>query len=125
MSKRDYYEVLGVSRTASEQELKTAYRKLAMQYHPDRNPGDQVAEEKFKEAAEAYGVLSNAENRARFDRYVMQVLVRPLRQAMLGRVGTFTALKIFWVISSANYLARVVRVVAAHNGARICVTTWN
>lgn len=69
MSKRDYYEVLGVSRTASEQELKTAYRKLAMQYHPDRNPGDEVAEEKFKEAAEAYGVLSNAENRARFDRY--------------------------------------------------------
>ena len=69
MSKRDYYDVLGVSRNASEQELKTAYRKLAMQYHPDRNPGDQVAEEKFKEAAEAYGVLSNAENRARYDRF--------------------------------------------------------
>ncbi|MBS1809958.1 MAG: molecular chaperone DnaJ [Acidobacteria bacterium] len=69
MSKRDYYEVLGVNRNATEQELKTAYRKLAMQYHPDRNPGDKEAEEKFKEAAEAYGVLSNAENRTRFDRY--------------------------------------------------------
>ena len=69
MSKRDYYEILGVNKSASEQELKTAYRKLAMQYHPDRNPGDQIAEEKFKEAAEAYGVLSNAENRARYDHY--------------------------------------------------------
>ncbi len=69
MSKRDYYDILGVTKTASEQELKTAYRKLAMQHHPDRNPGDAAAEEKFKEAAEAYGVLSNAENRARFDRF--------------------------------------------------------
>jgi molecular chaperone DnaJ len=69
LSKRDYYEILGVSRTASDQELKSAYRKLAMQYHPDRNPGDQEAEEKFKEAAEAYSVLSNADNRARYDRY--------------------------------------------------------
>ncbi len=69
MSKRDYYEVLGVSRNASEQELKSAYRKLAMKYHPDRNPGDKEAEEKFKEAAEAYGVLSNPETRARYDRY--------------------------------------------------------
>ena len=69
MSKRDYYDVLGVTKAANEQELKTAYRKLAMQYHPDRNPGNAEAEEKFKEAAEAYGVLSNAENRARFDRH--------------------------------------------------------
>lgn len=69
MSKRDYYEVLGVSRTASEQELKSAYRKLAMQYHPDRNPGNTDAEEKFKAAAEAYGVLSNPESRSRYDRY--------------------------------------------------------
>ena len=69
LSKRDYYDVLGVSRGVSEQELKSAYRKLALQHHPDRNPGSKEAEEKFKEAAEAYGVLSNAETRARYDRY--------------------------------------------------------
>ena len=67
--KRDYYAVLGVSRTATEQELKSAYRKLAMQYHPDRNPGDASAEEKFKEASEAYSVLSDADKRAAYDRF--------------------------------------------------------
>ncbi|HYN84953.1 MAG TPA: molecular chaperone DnaJ [Pyrinomonadaceae bacterium] len=69
MSKRDYYEVLGVSRGATEQEIKSAYRKVAIRYHPDKNPGDAAAEEKFKEAAEAYSVLSNAEQRARYDRF--------------------------------------------------------
>jgi molecular chaperone DnaJ len=69
VSKRDYYEVLGVSRTASEQELKSAYRKLALKYHPDRNPDDKTAEEKFKEAAEAYAVLADADKRARYDRF--------------------------------------------------------
>lgn len=69
VSKSDYYEVLGVSRDCSEQELKSAYRKQAMKYHPDRNPGDRVAEEKFKEASEAYQVLSDAEKRAAYDRY--------------------------------------------------------
>ena len=69
MSKRDYYEVLGVSRTAAEGELKSAYRKLAMQYHPDRNPGDKKAEEKFKEAAEAYAVLADASKRSAYDRF--------------------------------------------------------
>ena len=69
LSKRDYYEILGVTRGVSEQELKSAYRKLAMQYHPDRNPDDDQAEERFKEAAEAYGVLSNAETRRRYDQY--------------------------------------------------------
>ena len=67
--KRDYYEVLGVSKTATPEELKKAYRKLALQYHPDRNPGDKEAEEKFKEAAEAYEVLSNPDKRARYDQY--------------------------------------------------------
>ena len=67
--KRDYYEVLGVSRTCSDGELKTAYRKLAVRYHPDKNPGDNEAEERFKEAAEAYSVLSNAEQKARYDRF--------------------------------------------------------
>jgi molecular chaperone DnaJ len=69
VSKRDYYEVLGVGRTATEAELKTAYRKIAMQCHPDRNPGDKAAEEKFKEAAEAYGVLADSEKRSAYDRF--------------------------------------------------------
>lgn len=69
MEKRDYYEVLGVARGASESEIKSAYRKKALQYHPDKNPGDKEAEEKFKEAAEAYDVLSNAEKRQRYDQY--------------------------------------------------------
>ena len=67
--KRDYYEVLGAKKDATEKELKKLYRKLAMQYHPDRNPDNPEAEAKFKEAAEAYDVLSNAEKRARYDRF--------------------------------------------------------
>jgi molecular chaperone DnaJ len=69
VSKADYYEVLGVSREASDQELKSAYRKQALKYHPDRNPGDHTAEEKFKEASEAYQVLSDADKRAAYDRF--------------------------------------------------------
>ena len=67
--KRDYYEVLGVSRDASEADVKKAYRRLAMKYHPDRNPGDEAAEEKFKEASEAYEVLSDGEQREAYDRF--------------------------------------------------------
>ncbi|MGE5480106.1 MAG: molecular chaperone DnaJ [Chloroflexota bacterium] len=67
--KRDYYEILGVGREAGAEEIKSAYRRLAMQHHPDRNPGDHEAEERFKEAAEAYEVLSNADKRSRYDRY--------------------------------------------------------
>lgn len=69
MSKRDYYETLNLPRSATADEIKKAYRKVAMQYHPDRNPGDKAAEEKFKEAAEAYEVLSDAEKRAQYDRF--------------------------------------------------------
>jgi molecular chaperone DnaJ len=72
--KRDYYEVLGVGRSASLDDIKKAYRKLAVKYHPDKNPGDPEAEGKFKEAAEAYGVLSDEEKRARYDRYGHQGL---------------------------------------------------
>ena len=69
MSKRDYYDILGVSKGSSADEIKKAYRKLAIKYHPDKNPNDKSAEEKFKEAAEAYEVLSNPEKKQRYDHY--------------------------------------------------------
>ena len=69
MSKRDYYEVLGIGREANEQQIKSAYRKLALKHHPDRNPGDKKAEEAFKEAAEAYAIISDPEKRTLYDRY--------------------------------------------------------
>ncbi len=69
MSKRDYYEILGIQRSATDIEIKSAYRKLAMKYHPDRNPGDKAAEDRFKEAAEAYAILADAEKRTLYDRF--------------------------------------------------------
>ncbi len=69
MSKRDYYEILGISKSADKAEIKRAYRKVAVKYHPDKNPGDKEAEEKFKEAAEAYEVLSDDDKRAKYDRF--------------------------------------------------------
>src|ERR1700761_7255567 len=69
MAKADFYETLGVARTVTETELKVAFRKAAMQYHPDRNPGDKVAEAKFKEINEAYQCLSDGQKRAAYDRY--------------------------------------------------------
>ena len=65
----DYYEILGVAKTATPEEIKKAYRKAALKYHPDRNPGDKEAEEKFKEAARAYEVLSDEQKRARYDHF--------------------------------------------------------
>jgi len=69
MAKRDYYEVLGVSRSATEEDIKKSYRKLALQYHPDRNPNNPEAEDKFKEASEAYEVLHDTEKKGLYDRY--------------------------------------------------------
>src|SRR4051812_39958227 len=85
VTKRDYYEILGVDRAADDQSLKAAYRKLAMKYHPDRNPGDGSAEEKFKEAAEAYAVLSDSQKRSTYDRFGHQGL------ASAGGAGGFDA----------------------------------
>ena len=82
--KRDYYEVLGVSKTATDAEIKKAFRVLAKKYHPDMNPGDKEAEAKFKEAQEAYAVLSDAEKRKQYDQLVMQhLMVVPAEQADL------------------------------------------
>ena len=72
MAKRDFYDVLGVARGASKDDLKRAYRKLAMQYHPDRNPGDEDAEQRFKELNEAYDVLKDDDKKAAYDRFVTQ-----------------------------------------------------
>ena len=94
MAKRDYYEVLGVSRDAGEDELKKAYRKLALQYHPDRNPDDAEAEERFKEASEAYAVLSDREKRSAYDRFGFAGLGAeggaPGGFGDFGDVGSFT-----------------------------------
>ena len=68
-AKGDYYEILGVSHSTSEEDVKKAYRKLALRYHPDRNPGDKTAEERFKEVSEAYQVLSDPDKRSQYDRY--------------------------------------------------------
>ena len=67
MSKKDFYNILGVSKSSSKDEIKKAYRKVAIKYHPDKNPDNKVAEEKFKEAAEAYGVLSNPEKKEKYE----------------------------------------------------------
>ena len=69
MAKRDYYEVLGVGKTTPQEEIKKAYRKLALKYHPDKNKGDKASEEKFKEASEAYHVLSNNERKQNYDNF--------------------------------------------------------
>ncbi len=66
---QDYYQTLGINKNASQKEIKSAYRKVAMKFHPDKNPGDKIAEEKFKEAAEAYSILGDEQKRARFDQY--------------------------------------------------------
>src|SRR5882762_8411670 len=87
MAKRDYYEVLGVERIAATEEIKKAYRKLAVKYHPDKNPGDKLAEDQFKELGEAYEVLCDPQKRASYDQYGHAAFDR--RAAGFGRGGGF------------------------------------
>ena len=123
MSKADYYEVLDVSRDASDQELKSAYRKQALKYHPDRNPGDHAAEEKFKEASEAYQVLSDADKRAAYDRFGHAGVGQRRRRRFGGFSGAWTS-----ATSSAICSARCSTWAAASSGrrgsaaARICAS---
>lgn len=95
MAKRDYYEVLGVSKTATDSEIKIAYRKLAIKYHPDRNPGDTEAEAKFKEAAEAYDVLHDSKKRQQYDQFGFDVPGGGFGESPFGSAGGFSMDDIF------------------------------
>src|SRR5437868_11122540 len=87
MAKQDFYDILGVSRSANADEMKKAYRKLAMQYHPDRNPGDKAAEQKFKDISHAYDVLKDEQKRAAYDRYGHSAFEAGMGRADAGRSG--------------------------------------
>lgn len=113
MEKRDYYEVLEVEKTASVDEIKKAYRKKAIQYHPDKNPGDKVAEEKFKEAAEAYDVLSNPDKRARYDQFGHAGMSGAAAMAVRSAVSAAACPWMTYSPCSATYLADTVVVLAA------------
>jgi molecular chaperone DnaJ len=98
VAKRDYYDILGIGRDADDQQIKSAYRKLALQHHPDRNPDNPDSEEKFKEAAEAYSVLTDGQKRAAYDRFGhagVPSVARRVPNPMRSRISA-----IFWAISS-------------------------
>ena len=126
-AKRDYYEVLGIARGATDQELKSAYRKLAHQYHPDKNQSNPEAEEKFKEAAEAYAVLSDAEQRSRYDRFghagVSSAAGANWVRPDLAASKTFSAICL--VLEMCLVVGVLVRVAARRNVAPTSVTTWS
>lgn len=122
MSKRDFYEVLGVERGASEAEVKKAYRRLAMKYHPDRNPDDKDAENKFKEATEAYEVLSDADKRAAYDQYG-HAGVDPQMGGGAGFGGAGFS-DIFGDVFS-DFLAVAVGAGVARNAAVTCAIPWS
>ena len=128
VSKRDYYEVLGVGREAGDQEIKGAYRELAKRYHPDRNPDDPNAEEKFKEASEAYSVLSDAQKRAAYDRFGHAgVQGAGGAAASIPRLSPISATS--WAISSASATSSAMpeadASAAARSAAKTCATIWN
>lgn len=123
MAKRDYYEVLGAERSATAAELKKAYRRLAMKFHPDRNPDDKDAEDKFKEANEAYEVLSDEDKREAYDRHG-HAGVDP----QMGGGGYGGAVAVISLMCSAMYLATSLAaavVVVARSAVVICATIWS
>src|SRR4026208_2587754 len=102
MAKRDYYEVLGVGRQSDEEEIKKAYRKQAVKFHPDKNPGDKVAEEKFKELGEAYEALSDPQKRAAYDQYGHAAFDSRSRGFRPGAGGFHDPFEIFREVFGAN-----------------------
>ncbi len=122
MAKRDYYEVLGVAKTASDDEIKKAYRKLAMKYHPDRNPDNAEAEEKFKEAAEAYEILSDSEKRSMYDR----MGIKPLKVVWAAEAASVvvSAQKTFSVNSVTFSVAHLVAAAVVVNSVHVVVLTY-
>ena len=124
--KRDYYEILEVTKTATADEIKKAYRKKAIQYHPDKNPGDKEAEEKFKEAAEAYDVLSNPDKRSRYDQFGHAgVSGAAGNGGPFGGFGGEGCSVIFSVVVAVASAVLADSVVAAvHNSAGIAVVTF-
>src|SRR5437879_5215646 len=102
MSKRDYYEILGVPRTATSDEIKRSYRKLAVKHHPDKNPGDHTAEEKFKELGEAYDVLMDDQKRAAYDRYGHAAFAQGGAAARSGGGGFHDPFDIFREVFGAS-----------------------
>ena len=128
MAKRDYYEVLGVDRDADDEEIKKAYRKLALKFHPDRNPNDKTAEEKFKELGEAYEVLIDPQTRAAYDQYghaAFDPRARARGPAASTIRRTFSAKSSATPAFSRTFSAAANAAPAARNAATICATTWN
>src|ERR1017187_8586114 len=134
MAKRDYYEVLGVSKGASDDEIKKAYRKLAVKFHPDKNPGDKAAEESFKELGEAYEALSDQQKRAAYNQYGHAAFDPRQRASWGGGFGgggfhdPFDIFReVFGAAAGAVFLKiflAAARIPPAPNAATICVTTW-